>query len=360
MTKRWRVAGISFEHFHMGDNLRFAFEHPQADIVGVCDDNPLRMATAIDQFGIPDSAVFQDAHECIKAVEPDLIMLCPSTAGHRHWVEQLAEYRIPLLLEKPFAASLEDADAMAAAVKQHGQSLAINWPLAWVPCHRAAHRLIAEGAIGEPLEIHFYDGNRGPLWHTADKAERTAASVAKEKPQSWFYSREAGGGSLLDYLGYGTTLGTWFLQGRKPITVTAVVDEPQGLEVDEHAIVVAQYEFGLSKFETRWGTYTDPWTHQPQPKCGFVIVGHDGTLSSYDYESHVVLQDSGHPEGRKLPADPLPLEFQNPVAHLIHISESGEPMDGPMDLPICRIGQQIVDSAWLSAREKQTVELLGN
>ena len=61
------------------------------------------------------------------------------------------------------------------------------------------------------------------------------------------------------------------------------MDIPEGLEVDEHSITVARYAQGLSKFETRWGTFTDPWVTQPQPKCGFVITGTHGTISSYAY-----------------------------------------------------------------------------
>ena len=33
---RWKVAGINFDHLHMGDNLRMAFEHDDVEIVGVC------------------------------------------------------------------------------------------------------------------------------------------------------------------------------------------------------------------------------------------------------------------------------------------------------------------------------------
>ena len=99
------------------------------------------------------------------------------------------------------------------------------------------------------------------------------------KRKSWFYKKAEGGGSLLDYLGYGVTLGTWFHGGRKPIEVTAVTDLPNGLEVDQHSVTVARYASGLSKFETRWGTFTDPWTHQPQPRCGFVLKGTEGTIA---------------------------------------------------------------------------------
>ena len=93
--------------------------------------------------------------------------------------------------------------------------------------------LFDDGRICEVVSVHYYDGNRGPLWHGADKREKTAADVAAEKPQSWFYQRAHGGGSLLDYLGYGVTLGTWFLDGRAPVEVTSVTDRTEGLEVDE-------------------------------------------------------------------------------------------------------------------------------
>jgi glucose-fructose oxidoreductase len=33
--KRWKIAGINFDHFHMGDNLRMAFNHPAVELVGV-------------------------------------------------------------------------------------------------------------------------------------------------------------------------------------------------------------------------------------------------------------------------------------------------------------------------------------
>ena len=37
--RKWRIVGVSFEHMHMGDLLREAYEHPNAEIAGVCDDD---------------------------------------------------------------------------------------------------------------------------------------------------------------------------------------------------------------------------------------------------------------------------------------------------------------------------------
>ena len=356
--KKWKIAGVNFDHMHMGDNLRMAFEHPDAEIVAVCDEQPGRMAKAVQNFRIPSDRVFIDYRHCLETTRPDLVILCPATARHGEWTEKVAPFGAHVLVEKPFAASLAEADRMTAALAMTGKLLAINWPLAWYPSHRTAKRLIDEGRVGDVLEVHYYDGNRGPLYHSADKVETTPEQVAREKPHSWFYKRAHGGGSLLDYLGYGSTLGTWFHDGEAPIEVTCVVDEPHGLEVDEHSVTIARYRRGLSKFETRWGTFTDPWVLQPQPKCGFVIVGTHGTISSYDYEPTIRLQTHDHPGGEVLPVDELRPPFQNPIQYVLDCIGKGRPIEGPLSPAVSRVGQQIVDSAVLSARERRTVSLV--
>jgi glucose-fructose oxidoreductase len=356
--KRWRVIGVSFEHMHMGDLLREVHEHQNAEIVGVCDEDSTRMASAIENFDIPAGRVFGDIRACVEAVQPDLAILCPATSRHADVVEALAALGVDILLEKPLAASLADADRILAALQKTKVRLAINWPLRWYPSHVTAKRLLDDGAIGDPVEVHFYDGNRGPLFHLADKIEVSEEEVRKAKPSSWWYKKATGGGSLLDYLGYGATLGTWYMNGEAPLEVTCVTDEPAGLEVDEHSITVCRYRSGLSKLETRWGTFTDPWTLQPQPKCGFVIVGTDGTISSYDYEPHVSIQTRARREAAKIPVDELKAPFRKPVEYVLHCKETGVPFAGPLDPALCRTAQRIVDTAALSAKERRTLALL--
>lgn len=353
-----KIAGINFDHMHMGDLLRMADNHPRAEIVGIADADPARMQDAAEQFNIPAERQFTDCRVCLEQTKPDIVILCPAVAEHAEYVEQVAPYGVHILVEKPMAASLADADRMIRAMEATGKTMVINWPLVWSASHRTTKRVIDEGAIGDVIEVHYYGGNRGPLYHTADKREVSDEEVRRQKPTSWWYKRDKGGGSLRDYLGYGATLGTWFHGGRAPLEVTCVTDEPAGLEVDEHSITIARYEVGLSKFETRWGTFTDPWTHQPQPKSGFVIVGTAGTISSYDYAPAVRVQTRAHPEGFDVVVDALQPPTQNPVQYLIHCVETGAKVEGPLDPAISRLGQQIIDSAILSAQEKRTVTLV--
>jgi len=357
-ARPWRVAGVNFDHMHMGDLLRQVVEHPNAEIVGIADEQPERMAQVRDKLEIPPEQIFTDYRACIEKTEPDIVVLCPKTGDHGNYVEWIAPYGVHILVEKPMAASLEDADRMIDAMRKSGKTMVINWPLAWYPPHVTTHRLITENVIGDVLEVHYYDGNRGPLRHIADKVEIGDEEAARQKSRSWWYQRAAGGGSLMDYLGYGVTLGTWFHGGKAPIEVTTVVDASPGLEVDEHSVSIARYDCGLSRYETRWGTFTDPWTHQPQPKCGFVVVGTAGTISSYDYELTIRLQTIDSPGQWEYPVDLLQSPRQNPIQYLIHCLETDEPVTGPLSPALCRTAQRIVETALRSIEERRTIPLV--
>lgn len=358
-----RVIGVGFDHMHMGDQLRTAMAEPGADLVAVVDEDASRMASVCADVGLADlpQVVGGPGSSAVEAAldryAPEVAVVCSTTARHLEWVEVLAPRGIAVQLEKPFGPDLSAVDAMIATAERHGAALAVNWPLAWYPTHRAARRLIAEGRIGDITEVHFYDGNRGPLHHLHDKIE--VQPTEADKAGSWWYSKAAGGGSLLDYLGYGTTLGTWFRDGELPLSVTAATHVAPGLEVDEQSVVVAAYRSGLSSFQTRWGTFTDPWNHLTQPRTGFVVLGTQGSVASYDYDPHVTLQDADHLDGLVVPADTLAPEVSTGLAAVLHHLETGEPLDAPISTTIGRTGQLMVDAAVLSAESGRRVEVTG-
>ena len=103
-----RVAGINFDHFHMGDLLRMVTNHPEAEIVGICDETPGRMEQAAANFSLTAEQVFTDYRECLERTRPDLVILCPATAAHARWVEMIAPFGVHILMEKPMAATLAE------------------------------------------------------------------------------------------------------------------------------------------------------------------------------------------------------------------------------------------------------------
>ena len=147
--------------------------------------------------------------------------------------------------------------------------------------------------------------------------------------------------------------------GEAPLEVTSVVDETPGIEVDQHSITVCRYRDGLSKFETRWGTLTDPWTEQTQPKCGFVLVGSDGSISSYDYDDFVTLQTRQAPAPARVAAPtPAGRPARPDRIHAGAHRRTALRSQGPLDPALSLVGQRIIDSAVLSAASKRTVALV--
>ena len=353
-SKTWRIAGINFDFRHMDHLLWCAHEEANAEIVGICHDDPGEMEAVSERCAIPADRIYTDWKHCMEESRPDLVILCPANHEHGDWVERIAPYGVHILVEKPFAHTLKDADRMIAEMRKGGGQLGISWPLAWYPPHLTAYRLLQEGRIGELEEVHFYDGNRSSIMDRTVPEPRLP--TLEEKLENWYYD-PVGGGVLIDYLGYGVTIATWYFGGRKPSEVTTVKAGDPRVPVDEQSVTVARYGNWLSTFQTRWGTFTDPWEHQPQPKCGFVLKGTAGTISNYDYEETVRIQTPDKPEGEVLPVDKPVRPRQNAVQYFLHCLEAGAQIDGPLSVETSRIGQEIVDAAVRSAAEGRAVQL---
>ena len=79
--RSWRVAGINFDHLHMGDLLREVHDHPHAEIVGICHSDLNRMAAARKALGIPDDRVFTDLQEQAVTLHTEAGVARPALTG---------------------------------------------------------------------------------------------------------------------------------------------------------------------------------------------------------------------------------------------------------------------------------------
>jgi len=88
------------------------------------------------------------------------------------------------------------------------------------------------------------------------------------------------------------------------------------------------------------------------------LVGREGTISSYDYEPIILVQDRTNPAGMPVPADQLDAPNQNPVQYLVHCLHHNLPIEGPLSAELSRLGQRIIDTAFQSSQQKRTLTLL--
>ena len=112
---KFRILGISFDHMQMGDLLRAVHDHTGAEIAGIFDPDPARMARAIAAFDIPPDRVFTDLDACLQT-PAELAILCSAPADHASHTDLIAARGLHVFVEKPFAANAADARRMIAAM----------------------------------------------------------------------------------------------------------------------------------------------------------------------------------------------------------------------------------------------------
>jgi len=354
MRHRLRVVGIDFAHPHVMTLLRQVLGNPHAELVGIADANLEILQAAQRSFGLAEENLFTDYRRLLEERRPDIAIVCAANVNKAEYVEAIAARKVHLLVEKPMAARLHDADRMMAAADENGVRMMINWPMAWYPQIVTAHRLVSEGAIGELLQVHYRNGNRGPLYHKCAPADPQPSRDQVER--YWMWRRDSGGGALLDYCCYGATLATWF-HGKSPGRVTAMAAHVRGFEVEDNVVIVAQYDKGLSILEATWTALTNPWLQQPEPPHGFVFLGEHGSLTAYDGPGPMKLCTPEHPEGKWLEPDPLPEGRRNGVEYFVDCVRLDRPVEAPLSPAIGRAGQKILEAAILSIEQGRTISL---
>lgn len=91
-----------------------------ARLVAVCDVKPERASNMGRAFDVP---FFTELREMMESCEIDVISVLTPSGTHAKNVLDLAPYGKHIIVEKPMALTLEDADAMIAACETHGSRL---------------------------------------------------------------------------------------------------------------------------------------------------------------------------------------------------------------------------------------------
>jgi predicted dehydrogenase len=102
-------------------HARLYKELPQAALAGVYDTDPARAAALAREHGVPVLASLAE----VKAAAQAVSIAAPTTA-HAALACELMAAGCDVLVEKPIAPSLADADAMLAAAERHGRILMVG------------------------------------------------------------------------------------------------------------------------------------------------------------------------------------------------------------------------------------------
>lgn len=107
---------IAKRHSELLGNQQIA----NAGLAAVCDVVETKARAIGEQFGVP---WFTDMHEMAREVEIDAFVVLTESGNHARNVIDLAPYGRHIVVEKPMALSLADADRMIAACDEAGVKL---------------------------------------------------------------------------------------------------------------------------------------------------------------------------------------------------------------------------------------------
>lgn len=88
-----------------------------AELAAVCDIIPEKAAAIAERFHVP---AFEDMDVMMESVRPDAVVVLTPSGDHAAHTIRLAKHEVPVVVEKPMALTLADADAMIRACDENG------------------------------------------------------------------------------------------------------------------------------------------------------------------------------------------------------------------------------------------------
>jgi len=132
---------------NMGKNhARIYFERPDVELVAICDSNKERC----DEFaGKYKCKAYYDLDEMLTNEQLDGVSICVPTMLHKAVVEKIAQKKINILLEKPAAHNVKEAEEIRDIIKKAGVVCVVGQIERYNPAVRKVIDLVFKGELGK-------------------------------------------------------------------------------------------------------------------------------------------------------------------------------------------------------------------
>ena len=216
----------------------------------------------------------------------DAVDICSPNRSHADIAIAAAGAGKHVLVEKPMACTVAEADAMVAAAEAAGVVLSVAHNVRFAAPFFTAHRVVARGDLGRVVGFRAAFGHAGPQQWAPEA--------------TWFFDAEqSGGGALID-LGIHVADLLRFVVADEPVEAAALLAmRPDG--VDEAAQVILRTARGAL------GSFHASWAARPGPDHQLTVFGTEGTLH-LDGRTPLWLHRPG--------GEPEPVELERPAADL--------------------------------------------
>ncbi len=338
----FRLAVGGLVHGHARGFLALLQRHAGVELAGVSDPSAELRASYASRFSIPSDRLFAGVEEMLERTRPEAVALFGSTWDHAAGVEACAARKLPVMMEKPLAVSLDHARRIEAAARRSGIPVIVNYETTWYRSHAALWDFFKVRKAGGPIrKMVAMDGHMGPR----------EIGVGPEF-FAWLTDPKLNGaGALFDFGCYGANLMTWMMDNIRPKSVTARtlrIKPDIYPRVDDEATVVLDYEGAQGIIQASWN-----W---PYHRKDFEVYG--AGAYAHAIGGNMVRQKTAprEPEQVLTPAELAPDE-SDAVAYLRAVARGKLRVSGLSSLENNLIVTEILDAARESARLGRTVAM---
>ncbi len=237
------IIGLTHTHVHwiFGSEPRGDIE-----IVGIVEPNKELAQKYADQHKFSMEIVYGSMEEMFEKAKPEAVTAFGTIFEHLEVVEMAAPKGVHVMVEKPLAVNMEHAIKMKALANKHNIHLLTNFETTWYPTtHKAYDLAKKQNAIGSIRKIMVHDGHKGPK-----------KIGVNEEFLDWLIDPiQNGGGAEVDFGCYGVNILTWFMDGKRPNSVTAITQQLQpenNPKVNDESIILLQYDSTVAVIQGSW------------------------------------------------------------------------------------------------------------
>ncbi|MBC8101004.1 MAG: Gfo/Idh/MocA family oxidoreductase [Cytophagales bacterium] len=127
-------------------------ENPHAVCVGVCDQDRAKAEALGGPLGIP---AYEDPAAMLADLRPDFADIVTPVHTHVPLIRLCAEKGVPVICQKPLAASVAEAEQALGACQKAGVSLLVHENWRWQTPLRTAGAWLKAGRIGAPFRARL-------------------------------------------------------------------------------------------------------------------------------------------------------------------------------------------------------------
>ena len=136
------------------------------DFVAMCDIVPENMQEKSDKFGLEAVKKYEDYHELLATEKPELVAIATESGKHAAIALDCIEAGCNVIIEKPIALSIKDADAIIEAAEKKGVIVCANHQNRFNKSIQYIRKALEDGRFGKlshgAAHIRW---NRGPQYY---------------------------------------------------------------------------------------------------------------------------------------------------------------------------------------------------